>query len=289
MTVIWMTPDPLTRRLAQLSWPEPATDRPNPKPGQLWRAAWGKTAVVVVVVGAAEGRRVEVVATSGEPVGDDSTIAVDTEVGLRPTVWSRLRSQIGVFTLDQRLGDLTAESWAALRDGETLEALGQWAPIVSDLDDRALVVADLEDRLRSLVEAEWLPMATPGEPLRVLLERSGLTVSALAQILDITPGSARRLAQALREATEEERARMAVLFGVPADDGVTFDEELVAVLDQPTARPSVWRWAEARDLDDEGAARRDLATAVLALAARPRDPRGGKNWAALIEEIVNAG
>ena len=268
-----MKPDPLAQRLAGLRWPQPVADRPAPEPGQLWRATWAGSAAVVVVLAAPSRRQVLVAVGSHEPTGDDSTLVVSTEQGLSPTIWPRLSARIATFTLDLRLGDLTSDSVAALQRATEGELPGLWAPIAGDLDDRTLIAAELADRLDALASAEWLPSSGDGEPLRVLAARKGISPSMLARELGIAPGDARRLVQGARQATDDELAKMTVLLGARPGSGVTFDAELVERLDQPRVRPALQLFAVEHGLgDDEVAARRSLAGAVLAMAARHRGP-----------------
>lgn len=288
MTVIPMASDPLAQRLAGLQWPQPEVDRPDPQPGQLWRATWGDDASLVVIVTTNFDRYIDVVAASAVEEGDDSTFVAGTEQGLRPTVWPRLRARIGTFTLDHRLADLEPESFQQVAERVAHpESDGEGAPVTDDLDDRTLVIAELIDHIDALRAAEWLPETAGGEPIETLAALAGFSASSLARELGTSPGDARRLLQGQREPSPAEVDKMAELFGARPGGAASFDPGLIADMDRPQARPLVQHWLKTHGTLDEAAARRFLAGAVLALAARHREP-GARNWTALLAEVVDA-
>jgi len=283
-----MDHDPLAARLRELGWPRPAADQPAPSAGQLWRAAWGDVAMLVVVLAEPQGRRTAAVAASHEPVGDDSALVVSTKQGLSPVVWSGIRASIGLFTLDQRLGDLDDNSLGALRRAVGGQRPRLWAAISDDLDDRTLIAANLVDRLSSLAEAEWLPNKVVGEPLGSLVRQAGIAPSVLGRALGITPGEARRLMNGTRQPSDRELELITRLVGGRPAANIAFDEKLVEDLDQPKFRPRLRLYAAQKSLPDEAAVRRNVAGAVLAMAARHRQP-GRRNWEALISEVLDEG
>ena len=280
-----MTTDPLLARLRQLSWPTPPADHLTPEAGQLWRAAWLDAVCLVVILAAPSERTLEVAAASADEAGDDQSVTVETTSGLRPVVWAGVTGRVPVFTLDCRLGDLTPTSLERLLSVARAGS-GDWAP-VEDLDDRALIRAEIADRLDELVDADWLPGAAAGDDLPTLAEAAetaGVPASAVAARLNITPGDARRLLHGRREATAPERELLAGLIG-QATERVSYDEDMVVELDQPEFRPALHRLALADHGGDEVAARRSKAGELMAMAARQRTP-GTRNWKALVRDAL---
>ena len=278
-----MDPDSLLHRLNKLSWPTPALDQPEPAPGQLWRAEWNGGACLVLIFGERRGRTVPVLAATSDHIGDERAIVAVAENGMEPAVWAGITAPIMTFTLEHRITDLTRQSLEKLGAVAAGEQSGDWAPIVSDLDDRVLVRADLTERLRNLSEAEWLPTASSGPTLAELATDAGVTTSQVAEHLRITPGAARRLLLGQQEPNSDQARALAELLGSAASTSVRFDDDLIADLDQPEFRSGLRLIAAASHQGDEIAARRDFAGQMMALAARPRE-RGSLTWAALIEE-----
>jgi transcriptional regulator with XRE-family HTH domain len=283
-----MANDPLLRSLSGLSWPTPVGDQPDPEPGQLWRAAWADVASLVVVVEPHHGRTVSVLGATADRIGDDAAVVAATEHGLRPSVWTGVFAVIKMFTLEHRVTDLTDECFAAVTAVAAGRRRGDWPPITSDLDDRALVRADLVERLRSQSEAEWRPTADPGATsLAAQAATAGIQPSQVAEALGITPGDARRLLQGRREPSANEVALLADVLGAAPAVTVKFDDDLAAGLDLPEFRPQLRLIAKDEHAGDEVAARRAFAGRMLAIAARHREP-GQRNWVALIRETLRA-
>src|SRR5438270_12048761 len=113
--------DSLLRRLRKQASPAPALDHPSPAAGQLWRAYWRtsnqETACLVLVVKDAPigVRNVDVVPVSEASVGDDSAVAIETDHRFKASAWTGIGRRIYKFTLDLRVGDLTAASADRLR------------------------------------------------------------------------------------------------------------------------------------------------------------------------------
>src|SRR5262245_25458484 len=95
-----MSPDPLLHRLAQLNWPSPVADHPDPAPGQLWRSSWNGVAGIVVILAPPIARSVEVAAASTDQTGDERTVLADTLVGMTAAVWTTITAKIKLFTLE---------------------------------------------------------------------------------------------------------------------------------------------------------------------------------------------
>jgi hypothetical protein len=282
-----VTADSLLARLRQMSWPQPPLDAPDVRPGQVWRAAWEDVVCLIVVVAAPEGRRVRAAVASGEPMGDDRTVPVSTDSGLPVNVWSDVAASLPSFVLDQRVGDLSASVLA-----EVLAAVKQpprrWPAITSIHDDRALFRASLLDALEALAELDWTASDSPAaDNLRDLANSRGLKASALARMLDTTPGDGNRLLSGKRALTPWEADVLAAHFGEPVGTSVIYDDDLLAELDRPAMRSVLHRRAVDQFDGDEIQARRRIAEATWALAARHRD-QGPRNWRVLIEEHLRA-
>jgi transcriptional regulator with XRE-family HTH domain len=281
-----MATDPLLRRVAALSWPTPLDDQPDPAPGQLWRAAWAGISSLVVIAAPHHDRTVPVYAATADGIGDDAAIVADTTHGLRPSVWVGITNTIKMFTLEHRITNLTDESLAAAASVAAGERRGDWPPIINNLDDRALVRADLREWLGGLANAEWRPAVDPNvTSLSAHAAAAGLQPSQVADALGISPGDARRLLQGKREPSTQELAILTDLFGAAPGVVVEFDDELVADLDLPEFRPQLRLIASSEHGGDEAAARRAFAGRMLALAARQRES-GRRNWVALIREVL---
>ena len=273
--------DPLMRSLNAMDWPVPAMDCPVPQRGQLWRAAWDDVAALVVIVGSADGRTIPVVIATADQVGDESTVAVTTENNMQVAVWTGLHAEIMMFTLDHRIGDLTASSLAAVTAAEAGTHLSAWAPITSDLDDRTLIRLALEEELQAFAEVDWVPaVAEDSLSLAQLVDDAGVLASEIATHLNIAPGAARRLLQGRAELTEDQRAALSELIGPIPQSNLQIDDDLVAAIDRPENRPQLRLIADRSHIGDEVAARIASAQRVMAMAARHRS-KGERNWAEL--------
>ena len=282
-----MDADSLLDRLNRLTWPTPALDQPEPTRGQLWRAEWDGAACLVLIFGARSGRTVPVLAATSDHIGDDQAVVAIAENGMEPAVWASITVPIMTFTLEHRITNLTSQSLEKLGSVAAGQQAGKWAPITSDLDDRALVHAELTERLQVLSEAEWLPTASSGPTLAELASDAGVTTSQVAEHLGITPGAARRLLLGQKAASSDQAGALAELLGPAPDTAVRFDDALVADLDQPEFRSRLRLIATQSYRGNEIAARREFAGQMMALAARPRE-RGSLTWAALIRERLRA-
>jgi len=281
-----MSHDPLLHRLAQLNWPTPPADHPDPAPGQLWRSTWNGVASIVVTLAPPTGRNVAVAVASADQTGDEGTVVADTLLGMTVAVWTTITADIKFFTLEHRITDLTAASLDTVPDVRLNGTPGAWVPIVDELDDRALIRADLVDQIEALANADWLPetptaVATVGD----LAAQASITPSILARELGITPGDARRLTQGHRAPSPTEISALTELLGAVPASTATFDEALVASMDAPEFRPALQLVADRHHAGDDVAARRSFAGTMMAMAARPRE-QGPRNWRAMIRDAL---
>ena len=273
--------DPLMRSLSAMDWPTPAMDCPVPQRGQLWRAAWGDAAALVVIAGSVAGRRIPVMIATADRVGDESTVAATTENNMRVAVWAGVHAEIMMFTLDHRIGDLTESSLAKVAAAEAGTHLSEWAPITSVLDDRTLIRLALKEKLQAFAEVDWVPDTVEDlPPLAQLAGDSGVSAGEIAAHLKITPGAARRLLQGRAELTEEQRRAVSELIGPVLHSNLRIDDDLVATIDRPENRLQLRLIADRSYSGDEVAARIASAQRVMAMAARHRS-KGERNWAEL--------
>jgi transcriptional regulator with XRE-family HTH domain len=286
-----MTSDRLLRMVQDLRTPRLEMDQPAPGIGQLWRASWlsgdRPTACTVVVTAAPADRLVHVCPVADPSTGDESTAVLEAANGMNVAAWAGLDAPIHKATLEHRIADLTPGSVERLLLLIAGDGVGDFPPVFDELDDRAVVRADLADRLDALLQAEWLP--TAGDDARTLgdlLATAGLSPSALAAALGVTPGAARRLARGESEPTPEQVDTLAELLGASPQLVVTYESDLVEDLDEPEFRPAILRRAERQYRGDEIAARRAVAGELMALAARHREA-GARNWKALIRDGLN--
>lgn len=287
-----MSTDPLLQRLQGLSWPQALLDTPHPQRGDVWRAYWPATgdpvACTVVVTADAEGRGVEVAPVDSDPISDETGVTLTATNGMELTVWTGLRGRIYKCTLHQRLTTLDPDAQRHLAAVATGDTSAEWAPIVSDLDDRSLVRADLADRIQALADADWLPIVTTGHTLRELAAEANLDASFLAKHLSISPGDARRLLQGKRLPDARERELLTEVLGIRPDDNLVLDEDLVVELDEPEHRPGLHRRAVTEHGGDEVAARIDVAESLMATAFRHFEP-GQTDWKTAIRDALGTG
>ncbi len=226
-------------------------------------------------------------AAIADQAGDERSLVVQSVNGMTPSVWGGVASSIKMFTLEYRITDLITESFDTLMAVADGRQQGDWAPISSDLDDRVLIQTDLEERLRLLSEAEWLPTRSKeAATIAELAEGAGIRASQIADRLGITPGDARRLLRGQREPLADEMRVLSDLFGSVPEVSLQFDEGLVVSLDLPEFRPGIHLAASDEHDGDEASARRALAGRMEALAARHRD-HGPRNWVSLIREALH--
>src|SRR6185437_15787268 len=217
-----MGDDPLLQRLAKLNWPRPAMDRPTPAAGQLWRATWGDAAGLVLLLGAAQARTVPVAFANNQGEGDEASVTVPTDQSFSPVVWGAIRSELKMFTLDYRLADVLPSALVGVEAVIAGRRRGEWGPIDSPLDDRALQKADVIDERDRLIDVDWLPAVTGAKNLAERAEALGLTASTLAREVGIAPGAARRLLQGQRDPSPVEKAFLERELGSPVTSGVQY-------------------------------------------------------------------
>ena len=270
--------DPFLDRLHAMTWPTVDIDRPDPAAGQLWRAAWAETALVVAIT-AATTATVDVVAASGPDAGDEHTVLAETANGIVYSLWTTLERTLPIFVLDYRIADIELP--------ETLPADGGFPLITSVLDDRSLVQASLLDALDTLEALSWTGDGNDAD-LMAAADAAGVGASKVAAELDVLPGAARRILRRTQQPTPEQAEKLEELLGVAVSGAVVVDEDLVAEMDRPVNRPQLTAIANETHGGDEIAARRAVAEETFALAARERAGQAGQvDWEARLRQVLD--
>lgn len=262
----------------------------QPIPGQLWRAAQGKTNLLVLLVAVDARTAVAAPVTTDVTASGKDVLVIDgTSLALPVLVWAGLRRPIPIAALDRPIDELGADVLARVLQAP----LGDLPPVLGSLAEDPLDArAELLDALEDLIDATMAELPSPVDPapagaasspgidldavdataLEVARERLGVTFPVLLDIIDgkrpPTPAQAAVLLEVLGAAP------------TPAEP----PSGLVLELLQPRWR-GVVRAHGRHDIIDERAARSDLAHQVLAMAARqtglaePAWPDRIRRWA----------
>lgn len=146
---LYSAPTELVEALEQRETPD------VPCGGQLWRASWADTSLLVLLLDDARESHTEVaVATVTErPPADSSVPVLTTATAVLPslTVWTSLKAQVGVRVLDALLEDSPVTACLSH------EAAAAGAPSAVDpFDPGAQIHAELADELAVLCAAPRL-------------------------------------------------------------------------------------------------------------------------------------
>lgn len=243
------------------------TDRPpTPAPGQIWRARWGTTTQLLLILDAPSRSVRAVPVTLDLEAADDSAALLgpdSSELGGPLVVWLGDATALPLRVLDRYLGALTFELRA-------LSAAGHGQPVLTDADDRAVLRARLQDALDVFVAAHWAPV-TNGNLKEVL---AATDPKELAQLLAVPPRTAIALRRGRTFLTLDQAERLAPVVHLPVETLLAANpplpEELIADLDHPAYRAKVISLAERRGID-ENQARLTAGFAVAAVAHRQTD------------------
>lgn len=252
--------------------------RPDPAPGQLWRARWEDVSIFVVVL-RTEGSSVDVA-----PVSLDVELATDSAVLLEPgetdfdvpvAVWLELRAAVPERVLEQYAGTVHLAV-------DALRKAPQGRPVLTPQDDRAMEVAVLGDDMDELAAAP-----AHGATLQELLAPVGLQQLVG---LGVPTQLALALSRGLRLLTPELAAKIAPVAGTTPEALLRANPPLPADvlrdLDSAEGRELVSRLAAHRDIP-EADARLMAGYGAYALAARETG-RGHVDWTARIAAYVTA-
>lgn len=280
-----MSTDPLLQRLHGLSWPTPANDRPDPTPGEVWLLTWQNTRAFGLITDVAE-RTIETAFATTADVGDETTVKVTLPgAGMSFGVWRGIQRTVRTFVLDHRIGALDEDVANTLEDQPHI-----WSRIVSSLDDRAIIRAELEDEADALAEAEWVP---DGADRAVsLTERAtelGLRIADVRARLGVAPGAARRILDRVAVPTPDQAASLAEMLRLSVDEvtgPLHLSRDLVTVMDRPRTRPALQAVADQQFHGDEVDARIHGASRTMALAARHQE-QGATDWETLLADALH--
>ena len=250
--------------------------------GQVWRARWEETSLLVLVLGIAD-REVNAVPVTIDPPGEDAaSLVVDgirTAFGVESTVWAGLAGPVPLRVLDRVVDlwepDLVA--WAAeMADGgapSVPAGARQGTVPASVFDPSEEVRAELEDDLDALRAAPGLPEAKGTEKvvsLGALL--NGLPdLPALGAALGVPQPEVMRILRGSVPLKPGQVEAVASATGLSVDAVAKTVRPLPAALVTAAEHP---RWREtwirrAKRLGvSEGEARLSGGYATLALAAR---------------------
>ncbi len=274
---------------------------PPVEPGQLWRATWDISSVLVLIVGtdSDEHGRQDVIACPVtldgeiEPGPDLKSWCTPTDLGMLDTggalLWHRLRARLPLGVLDNCLADKVpitkpvGEQPAVDSDGRH-ELLQDVDPFADSID----LLAQLLDDLDELEHAPRLVASTATSAhgsLSVALPGSGADkIRLLTDVLGVNQADALALLRGRRPPTDTEVDLLAPhLSAGNAGAEVGFPLRLVTELEQPLWRPAVRARAHA---GDELAARRSIASGVVTMAAR--DSAAEPNWEGRLARYLHA-
>jgi hypothetical protein len=232
---------------------------PTPAPGQIWRARWGTTTQLLLILDA-PSRSVRAVPVTLELEAADDSAALlgpdSSELGGPLVVWLGDATSLPLRVLDRYLGSVTIGL-------PELTAAGRGRPVLTAADERAVQRARLQDTLDAFVAARWAPEGTGG--LKELLGASD--VRGIAQALQVPDRTVIALRRGKAALTPDQAERLAPVVHLPVEALLAANpplpEELVADLDHPAYRAKVVALAERRGIDETQA----WLTAGFAVAA----------------------
>jgi len=260
----------------------------DPVAGEVWRAAWGPTVQLILVLGVGHDDIDAMPLSPDLELADDDTVSFEPGPPLKHALgaWRSLRSRLPARVLDVRV------SAAASDDSVTriLSGAGIGAAVSSVLDERAQLRSVLSDRMTLLGKASWAPERVDQIDIGARIKEVGAKPSALARELGVTPGEITDLARGDRTPSADQATKLAGLLGVPAEQlrVGSLDPELVRALDRPRFRKRLAELGRAEGYTDEAAWRLQVARNELPVAARvtrSKDPR--HRWEGLIEDYLS--
>lgn len=259
-----------------------ASAPPEPSPGQVWRARWESSALLVLLV---EVQRATVLACpiTSDVAGSNSSAFVvpETRSSLQtPLVtWVELRRQLPVRVLDRCLGEMQSEVVEAVAANTHDERLPRGRLAVHGTDPSLQEQARLEDRLDELAAAAWAPVGIGG--LKDLFDATGVSLAQVRQLPGVPDGDALSVRRGDRPLDAPQIEALVARTGVTADRwweaNPQLPEALIAALDRPAARAKVVALA-AEGRRSEIAAWRSVAYDVFSLAARQTGEATEPNW-----------
>jgi len=281
LTSSYSAPDSLRTALTHHTVPEEL------RPGQLWRATWEDTSLLVLIVSHFhDGAGQAVVATIGEEPPTDSQVPVVTfkaDTARSVTAWISLQQ-----VLHQRVLEVLIEDSRTSRSAATELWANQVKRLIDVFDPGALLEAELRDELNVLALAPGLRVASehPRALKDLLPGDGGSRLQAVRDLLGVTQNDAMELLRG-RNGLTEQQARileqgLALPHGVlPTAGGLPND--VVMELEHPRWRPQLRALAFKKDLA-EREVKEQIGAKAYALAAR--ESSSTPDWRQRIELIL---
>ncbi|CAJ60041.1 hypothetical protein FRAAL1382 [Frankia alni ACN14a] len=269
--------------------------------GQVWRARWDETVMLLVVL-AVRDREVQGAPVTIDPSReDDHGIVVGetaTAFGVAVTVWAGLTATVPNRVLDQ-LVDVWSDSLvrciaaASVQKPAPLPAVvRRGRKITSPMDPSAMLRAELTDDLELLRQAPGLPVAVPGIEPRTLaaILGSGLDLGAFCASLNVSQAEAMRLLRGKVPMTMEQIDLVAKVTGVTSGEIASsvrpLPAGLVIRMEHPRWRSTWTRRARRLGIAEERA-RLDGSYGAFSLAAR--ETGGGEpDWDSRLRQFLNS-
>ncbi|MEK2495166.1 hypothetical protein WN990_37055 [Kitasatospora purpeofusca] len=263
----------------------------DPIPGQVWRAAWQRTVLILTVLDVAETHVTAIPTSLDVRYHDDTTLLLpkDSSTLQQPlALWYGLREDLPWCVLDRQVAQVAAPLPAqapttAASPPPDHQAWGTAIP--SPAAPAAEYRAALFDKAADLAEAHWAPRGS-GD-LSGLLVGHGMTTRILTELLSITPDQALALRRGQTPVTPEQADILAPRLDLTTDGVLdanpALPQELVHELSRPVRRPQLRALASQLRLT-EYQVRTGAAFGSYTLAAR-QDPGAGPapDWPARVD------
>ncbi|MBE8524107.1 hypothetical protein ILP97_42645 [Amycolatopsis sp. H6(2020)] len=274
----------------------------DPARGQLWRASWDDTSLLVLLLEVGNSE-VNVVPLTIDPSAEDERSFVlapeASALGVAATAWIGLRGTLPTRVLDVIVDQLGFDVVAALDraearpDDERGPLLRRGEPIRSEFDAAAEVRAEIADDLEFLRSVPALPVRKDGQRTRPLAEvlKGHVDLPALKSALrpfGLTQSDVMGVLRGTKPITFEQIPVIAETTGLPVEvvsEAVQpLPPDLAAEAERPRYRQA-WRELATQDSVDETTARLNGAYGAFALAAR-QTGAGSPRWAERLDQYI---
>ena len=268
--------------------------------GQVWRAAWEHTSVLVLIVETSASNFTVAPLTIDPSAEDEECLVLDsaaTVFGVEVTVWVGLISELPVRVLDTALDQLPSTlidfildfSHSGAIDPPPLVRVGRATE--SAFDSANEVRADIVDDMQELRDSPTLPVETgePNPPLTDILGK-GFKVSKL--VADLQPfgldqSAVMDLMRGKRPVNLEQAEAVAQSTGTSTETVLRSVQALpdgfVSEVERPHWR-SIWRERARKDQVDETTARLRASYEFFAKAAR-QTGAAAPDWTARLAQF----
>lgn len=274
----------------------------DPGRGQLWRADWDDTSVLVLLleIGISE---VSVVPITIDPSAEDEhsfvLAPVASALGVDATVWMGLQGTLPTRVLDGIVDQLADDVVDALEraemrpDNEGRFLIRRGESIRSEFDAAAEVRAEIADDLEFLRSSPALPVQKEGQRARPLAEllKGHVDLPALKTALQpfgLTQADVMGILRGTKPITFDQIPVIAETTGLPSEvvsEAVQpLPLDLAAEAERPRYRQA-WRELAEQESVDETTARLNGAYGAFALAAR-QTGAGSPRWAERLDQYI---